>query len=138
MHHWKQEKTCSIISRQISCLIKAVVNGFSHFAKCKKNTTTTTKSKTTCSTFNTSNIGIIVYQMSKTLYQHQHHNIHSVIKKYLIHNVKLTLLLRVSTAGNFLTMNFTADSRFLSIRQEGFALGSPQAYNEQGKKKHHC
>jgi len=30
--------------------------------------------------------------------------------------MKLTLLLRVSTAGNFLTMNFTADSRFLSIR----------------------
>lgn len=29
---------------------------------------------------------------------------------------QLTLLLRVSTAGNFLTMNFTADSRFLSIR----------------------
>lgn len=28
----------------------------------------------------------------------------------------LTLLLRVSTAGNFLTINLTADSKFLSTR----------------------
>lgn len=47
--------------------------------------------------------------------------------------LSLTLLLRVSTAGNFLRINLTADSRFLSIRYEGLALGSPHAWK---KKKH--
>lgn len=40
-------------------------------------------------------------------------------------------MLRVSTAGNFLTMNLTADSRFLSIRYEGLALGSPHAWKRK-------
>lgn len=50
---------------------------------------------------------------------------------YLWNVSLLTLLFRVSTAGNFLTMNLTADSRFLSTRYEGLAFGSPQAYGRK-------
>lgn len=81
MHHRKQEKTCSTISRQLSWLIKGVVNGFIHFAKCKP---PPNNNKITCSTFNALNIGIIVYYMNKILYKHQHHNLRSVITTYLI------------------------------------------------------
>lgn len=50
------------------------------------------------------------------------------------HPPTLTLLLRVSTAGNFLTINLTADSRFLSTRKEGLAFGSPHACKEEEEK----
>lgn len=73
--------------------------------------------------------------MHSNRYDYKYKNCSAEESRAETHNREtLTLLFRVSTAGNFLTINLTADSRFLSTRYEGLALGSPQAWKGEEKR----
>lgn len=79
-------------------------------------------SEVSCQIFESTTVFQLQLPASDALYEHikplrfEQQALKSIEKNTYIAIWLLTLLLRVSTAGNFLTMNLTADSRFLSIR----------------------